>query len=79
MLIFPTNPLQISFKPKNPPKIPKIIQYPHTSQTLKVTPSMINVLKNEFFLRSRCLLSPYRDYIEDTKLLIMILQKTILR
>ena len=76
MLIFPTNPLQISFKPKNPPKIPKIIQYPHTSQTLKVTPSMI---KNEFFLRSRCLLSPYRDYIEDTKLLIMILQKTILR
>ena len=31
------------------------------------------------FLRSRCLSSPYRDYIKDTKLFVLILQKAILR
>ena len=31
------------------------------------------------FLRSRYLFSPYRDYFKDTKLLILFLQKTVVR
>ena len=31
------------------------------------------------FLRSRYLFSSYRDYFKDTKLLILFLQKTVVR
>ena len=53
------------------------------NKKLNIKYELLNLLKStwlriakwKIYLRSRCLLSPFRDYIKDTKLFILILQK----